>query len=422
MKEKFYDGISSLVVGILFVFWGILLFIWRESLYENVVEILVIVLIGREILSLIKCVFGKKNSKYLLWLLLFNFVCCFVLCVIPRAFLGVLPFLFSFYLIIIGIVQFIRCFLEIRDRVYVHFSYLLMGFIYFVVALPILVNPLKKIDIFITCLSIYILLLGFSYILYTIGRIVPIKHKNRIKRRIKVTLPKIIEAIIPYSVMMEINRNLDVNIGFVYDLDSVNKDVDLHILIHTSSNGNNKMGHMDLIFDNKVYSYGNYDEGSRRFNEVFGDGVLFSTDKIKEYINFCIDNSKKTVFDFGIILNDKEKSIIRDRIKFLFDNTIVWNYRDDKKYNNGNSYAGKLYKRTGAKFYKFTKTKYKTYFVLGTNCCYLVDDIVRKSGMDIISINGIITPGTYYDYLNKSLRLKKSRVISKDIYNKNKRP
>ena len=61
MKAKFYDGISSLVVGILFVFWGILLFIWRESLYENVVEILVIVLIGREILSLIKCVFGKKE-------------------------------------------------------------------------------------------------------------------------------------------------------------------------------------------------------------------------------------------------------------------------------------------------------------------------------------------------------------------------
>ena len=37
--------------------------------------------------------------------------------------------------------------------------------------------------------------------------------------------------------------------------------------------------------------------------------------------------------------------------------------------------------------------------------------------MDILSINGIITPGTYYDYLNRALKLKRSNVISKEIYN-----
>ena len=54
---------------------------------------------------------------------------------------------------------------------------------------------------------------------------------------------------------------------------------------------------------------------------------------------------------------------------------------------------------------------------MGTNCCFLADDIIGKSGMDILSINGIITPGTYYDYLNRELKLKSSNVISKEIYN-----
>ena len=69
----------------------------------------------------------------------------------------------------------------------------------------------------------------------------------------------------------------------------------------------------------------------------------------------------------------------------IFRNTTIWDFRDDKKYNNGDSYAGRLYKKTKAKFYKFNKGKYKTYFVLGTNCCYLIDDIVGKSGTNNIS-------------------------------------
>ena len=58
---------------------------------------------------------------------------------------------------------------------------------------------------------------------------------------------------------------------------------------------------------------------------------------------------------------------------------------------------------------------------MGSNCCYLVDDILGNSGMDILSINGIITPGTYYNYFNKELSLKNSNVVSKNIYNNRRR-
>ena len=102
-------------------------------------------------------------------------------------------------------------------------------------------------------------------------------------------------------------------------------------------------------------------------------------------------------------------------------NTYPWNHKQDKNYKNASSYAGRLYKKTKAKFYKFKSGKYKTYFVLGTNCCFLADDIIGASGMDILSINGIITPGTYYDYLNRSFKRKNSNIIYKEIYNKDRR-
>ena len=155
--------------------------------------------------------------------------------------------------------------------------------------------------------------------------------------------------------------------------------------------------------------------------EFFGDGVLFIVDSKASYINFCIDHSKKTIFEFGIKLTEEQKKRVRERIDELCKMAVKWNHKEDKRYNAGASYAGSLYKKTKAKFYKFEKGNYHTYYVLGSNCCHLVDDIVGKSGMDILSINGIITPGTYYDYLNRGLKQARSNVISKVVYNASNR-
>jgi hypothetical protein len=274
-----------------------------------------------------------------------------------------------------------------------------------------------KVDNFVIWMATYMLLLGSYYLYYSLVLIIPLRAKNKIKRRIRVTLPKIVEAIIPYSVMVEINRNLEVNENIGYLSTDIKKNSDLSILIHTSNRGVNRMGHMDIYFDGKVISYGNYDEGSRFGREFFGDGVLFETKNKDDYIDFCIDNSKKTIFEFGIKLTNEQMLRIRQKLDKLYLNVVEWDYKSDKKYNGGSSYAAKLYKKTKAIFYKFTKGKYHTYFVMGVNCCHFVDEIVGESGMDILSINGIITPGTYYDYLNKELKRGNSNIVSMNVYN-----
>lgn len=425
-RVKDNNFIFSLFMGIVLLVMSIILFVGRGMFYKASVELIIFVFFIMVIIDLGNLAVkwksvSKDKRNSLLFKLFFHCGSCLIFVVIPNFVYGLVPMLFSVYLCLIGLSQIVMCLVEVFNGDFIKFSQLIIAFVCFGIAIPVFLNPVMKLDNFTICLATYMLLLSIYYFYDFMKLVVSIKTKDRLKRRVRITLPKIIEAIIPYSVMEEINRNLGIRKTSTYSFNKIEK-WDLSILIHTSNRGFNKIGHMDIYFEGNVISYGNYDEGSRWLKQFFGDGVLFVTSNKIDYINFCIDNSKKTVFEFGIVLTDKQKKKIRKRIDEIMVNTVSWNHKMDKRYNNGDSYAGRLYKKTKAMFYKFKKGKYRTYYVLGTNCCYLIDDILGKGGMDILSINGIITPGTYYDYLNKELKLKNSNVVSKSVYNFDNRP
>ena len=209
------------------------------------------------------------------------------------------------------------------------------------------------------------------------------------------------------------------------DLNKKEEEVQLEIFVHVSEKGMGKFGHVDLCYKNQVISYGNYDKDTRKLKEGFGSGVVFTANK-KKYVPFCIEESEKTLFTFGIKLTNKEQEKIEKELEKIKDNLIEWYpaYVRDKKLkkkineDDYKDYSSMLYKKTKAKFYKFKTGKMKTYFVLGTNCGTLVDKILRSSGIDVLRPSGIITPGTYYDFLEREYMKKGSRVVSKKIYNK----
>ncbi len=417
MKEKYYELTSYILIGISLIIFGTILLIGKPYTYQHLIDTFILILWMNSLKEFWKFIFKKRNNKEETTTLLsciFHLLICLILTLVPSISIRIISYIFSIYIIIIGLTQLIMSIIEIKNGELVQFKHIIISIICFYIGIPILISPLQKINNLLTYLSIYSILLGTSMLLELISK----KTKNKLKRHIRITLPKIIEAIIPYTIMTEINRNLALEKTQIYSFDKTNKKSDLNILIHTANRGFNKMGHIDICIDEKVYSFGNYDEGSRICKELIGEGVLFITEKKEEYINFCIENSKKTIFDFGIVLTNIQKKAIKKRINEIMKNTINWNYMKDRNYLNNNTYASKLYKKTNAKFYKFKKGKYHTYFVVGTNCCTFVDDVVGKSGMDILSINGIITPGTYYDFLNKELKLKNGNIISKEIYNK----
>ena len=387
--------ITDLIAGIFFAIISILLILGRDILYKNVIYLVAFILFLLSFFQLLKYLFRKlsvKESSKTFSSLIFNFFISIIIISLPALSIALLPIIFSLYLFAFGTAQFIMCFLMIENGGGDKIKNFIGGVVYYSISLPILYSPIGNLSRFLIFLALYTLFLSLNFLYDFFSNIISTNVKNKLKRRIRITLPKIFESIIPYSVMTTINKSLDVYDYSYKSYKTKDMEPNLFILIHTSNRGVNKFGHMDIYFDGNVISYANYDEGSRKMFELFGDGVIFQT-----------------------------PNYVRKRIDKIFSNTYSWNYLEDLKYNNGTSYAAKLYKCTKAKFFKFSSGKYKTYFVLGTNCCYLADDIVGKSGSDILSLNGIITPGTYYDYLEKELYRKKGIVVTKNIYNSKRR-
>ena len=78
-------------------------------------------------------------------------------------------------------------------------------------------------------------------------------------------------------------------------------------------------------------------------------------------------------------------------------------------------YGSRIYRATGAKFYKFRKGSFKHYFALGVNCVKMADTLLMASGADTV-VSGIVSPGTYFAYLNREFMRTGGRVVRRTVY------
>ena len=424
-SDKLYNATSSAIAGILLFIVALCMLIGKEKLYFNVIHLFLFVLLISAFIDCFRYMLSKKarNTSFIKCIL--NLIFCIILTAFPKIPMSILPFLFSIYLFMNACIKLINYILLLKSKANDRLTELIRCLLYLAIAIPVLCAPLKNIEIVLTLLGIYTLFLSFTYLFDCIHYSTPQKIKDKMQRRIRITLPVFIEAIIPYHVLNEINTlvNSEKKEELYSQRKNKKQSIDMTIFVHTANNGFNRIGHVDICYKDKVISYGNYDDASFTFFDTIGDGVLFITDKNK-YIPFCIKHSKKTLFAFGIHLNTLQKKNIENYLKELYKNTYPWQppiLTDTNKKKEYSDYSSCLYKETKAEFYKFTSGKFKKYFVMGSNCCKLADSIIGKSGSNILKMNGLITPGTYYEYLNKEFQRKNSMVITKEIYNEKRK-
>ena len=429
-SDRLYSSTSSLLAGISLIIISLCLFLGKDKLYFDFINLFLLILLILGTVQFFYYLFKreKKSEKTMTFTKSFSHLLfCLILSLFPQIPMSILPLLISIYFILNSIIKFITYLLIYKEKTPGKLKEFLLFILYLSVGVPLLISPLKNLSLVLLIMAIYTLLLGINFIIDFISNMIPIGVKNKLKRRVRLSLPVILEAIIPYQVLNEINYFIDkeeYDQIIMHHDKTINTIPDMEIFVHSSMNGFNRLGHVDIYFDNTVYSYGNYDDNSKTFFEMIGDGVVFTTNKDR-YIPFCISHSHKTIIGFGLKLNDNQKKNIQKYIDDLFKNMYEWNCPIEKEISNKKKikkqdykdYASCLYKATNANFYKFKSGKFKKYFVLGVNCCLLADNIIGKSGTDILKINGIITPGSYYEYLNREFNKKKSMVISKTIYN-----
>ena len=327
--------------------------------------------------------------------------------------LAIFPILLGLYLALIGSIK-VSSFIIYKQEKYKGFYRLLIsGILDLIFSLIIINNPVNSLSILTYVLGIYFIIISIHYMVDFFYEYHTRDNKGRVFRW---TMPTIISLFIPFSISEKINKNLNKEIQN-YKKDDFNNEVDLEVLVAVKDSNIGKFGHTDLVFDGKVYSYGSYDEESKKFFDLVGDGVLFTVDDRDKYLNFCTEHSNKTFFAFGISLTEKQKERVKKELDKIMGSTYRWKGPaeiDTKEHYE--DYGSALYYATKAKFYKFNQdSDYKLYYAMWTNCVKIVDQILGVTGSELLRLNGVITPGTYYYFLDEKFKKNNSNVIRKQI-------
>lgn len=428
---KYLNWTNYVLSGTLIIILSTSIMIGNQNLYEKVVTFMVYIFLLLGISQLLSVLFKDKKEfeKQDLIRACGNLLFGIIMILFPGIPLSILPLLFAFYLLFNSLVRGVDYLISRTNHLNTKWVDLFLSIFYLIAGISFLFSPLGHLPTLLSIMGFYGILLGLSEYRELLKEILPNRYKKKIKRSFRITLPVFLEAFMPRKMLNEVNH-------YFNDLKEINESdyvqekeeekSDLEIFIHLSPLGFNQFGHMDFYFDGKIISYGNYDNTSIRLFESIGDGVLFESDK-KSYIPFVIKHSEKTLIGFGLRLTEDEKKRIRKELDKVKENAYTWysmaqrdlSKKIIKKVEEYNDYASVLYLETKkkTKFYKFHEGPFKTYFVLGTNCTSFADRIVGKSGTDLLKMVGLITPGTYLDYLDHEFHKKNSKVISKTIYN-----
>ncbi|HEM3177060.1 TPA: hypothetical protein ACGO1N_001708 [Streptococcus suis] len=249
-------------------------------------------------------------------------------------------------------------------------------------------------------------------------------EQQSLKRHVRLTLPLFIAALVPRMTLQRVNDfladNKDQTAQAAYNR---HKDISvtpsLEVFVHVGEEGFGAVGHVDLSYKGRVYGYGSYDVLSERLGGAIGDGVLFKAER-QAYIDFCTHEGM-TMLGYQMVLSPEQEAAIEERLDEIDKLLVPWNPSSEKvsKTADGQAiemYAYRINEEIGAELFKFRKSKFKTYFVLSTNCVLLADSVIGQAGTDILGIRGFIAPGTYQTYLDQEYEKPHSMVVAKNIY------
>lgn len=244
--------------------------------------------------------------------------------------------------------------------------------------------------------------------------------KNKVYQRLSISTPVILSALLPIRMYADIKKITQKHHYTLPAIENQQED-SIEIWIHLNSRGFEQFGHVDISYQNVVYSYGCHDPNSREIFGSIGKGVLIVVDRAK-FLQFCID-SNELVLIYTLRLNQKGQQIIKGHIDKILENTQEYTCNAKQQQLNhesitANDYASRVYKATDANMYTFTQGRFKTYYVFRTNCVLLADSILRNDQFNLIQVSGLVTPGSYISYLQQEYKSNHGYVTDVNVYYK----
>lgn len=303
--------------------------------------------------------------------------------------------------------------------------------------ISLMCNPALRLHTVFTVSGIYLILYSAVLLLdFISGLLLSDQVGDKIKRRVRISLPMFITAFIPSRLIDDFNRYFATHQeeggvirergGVVEKMPPREEKTPLEVCIHLSDEGFGRMGHVDIRLDDTVYSYGCYDHHANRLFGMVSDGTV-AIAPAGPYLQHCLTFEKKVLVGFGLQITSKEREVVEKQLQSLKRVLVPWKSDLEKK-REGQPVKGdctdpasELVRATGASIYKVASGSFRKYFAINTNCVKLADSIIGPAGLDIMRINAIATPGSYFSMLNEMFERGNTIVTERTIYSDKKR-
>ena len=393
MKNK-RSNFNFLSFGIIYIIIGTLMITKGNFVPSIMIFILGLILIIKNILVLFSILLKKKqNITSTIMRIILEISFGLFLTLANKLILSFLTIFFALYLLVLTLINIIDLVLYFSNNIKGKFALIFNIIINTTFFYILISSPYKNLKIALIIIGIYLILYGLNNIGdYIIDRL-PDKIKDKIKYEIYIPLPILLASIIPPQLIKNLNKSINIESNNIKKSD---KNIDLEIIIHLAESGSSAFGHVDIAYQNKIYSYGNYNRHSRLLFDAIGDGIFMIADKDK-YIKYMTEKQRRYLIIYGINLNQKQKKILEKTIKEkIYTNTIEWNSDlelaiKENKEKDFTDMSSELYKYANAKYKKVSKGQNKKFFVFKTNCTLVAETLIRPLGRAVLPINGIIT-------------------------------
>lgn len=428
MLRKKVDIFALLIFSITCIVLGIFTMINGKLILRYNIYLIGAILAFIAIFDFYYLFFGKREKKKLIEAIIKLILdCVFALMMFYKTNLisASITIFFGFYIFLHSFLHLFNFFLYYTN----HIKGSLKLFFYFIVtlilSLLLISHPNENIIYAQLIIGLYLIFLGLTKLDDFLVETIPTKTSNKMKARIQIQLPILFAMFIPKRLLSLINEMVeikkeDTNFKVVKNQHSP----DIEVIIHLAKGGTAAFGHVEVCYQNKIYSFGNYDMHSRSFFNAIGDGVICIADR-NHYIDYVLEQKNRYLVVFGIQLTKQEKEIVEKRIHNLTEHNTIDYYPDLALADKGllppgdyHDMSSEIYKLANGKFKKIIAGKNKKFFVLKTNCVMVANSIFNGIGKNIIALNGIISPGSYYEYLNNAFLNKNSNVITRIVYTK----
>lgn len=303
--------------------------------------------------------------------------------------------------------------------------------------ISLMCNPALRLHTVFVVSGIYLILYSVVLLLdFISGLLLSDQVGDRIKRRVRISLPMFITAFIPSRLIDDFNQYFATHQeegGVIRERDGVLEKMPpreekppLEVCIHLSDEGFGRMGHVDIRLDDTVYSYGCYDHHANRLFGMVSDGTV-AIAPAGPYLRHCLTFENKVLVGFGLHITPKERAVVERQLESLKQVLVPWKSDLEKKREglpvkgDCTDPASELVRATGASIYKVASGSFRKYFAINTNCVKLADTIIGPAGLDIMRVNAISTPGSYFSMLNEMFERGNTIVTERTIYSDKKR-